>query len=74
MSQIIDDSAAGATAVNEVLEELMRNVQNLNNMYAYAQIPVNISGNEKSWWEKRHEKMEEFLEYQVFLQEYMIID
>lgn len=32
MSQIIDDSAAGATAVNEVLEELMRNVQNLNNI------------------------------------------
>ncbi len=30
MSQIIDDSAAGASAVNEVIDELVRNVGNLN--------------------------------------------
>ncbi|MBO4846790.1 MAG: methyl-accepting chemotaxis protein [Lachnospiraceae bacterium] len=30
MSQIIDDSAAGASAVNEVIDELIQNVGNLN--------------------------------------------
>lgn len=30
MSQIIDDSAAGAAAVNDVLAELMRSIENLN--------------------------------------------